>query len=494
MASPTEETTTTDTTPLMKQYWDLKSQAGDALLLFRMGDFYELFGPDAVEAAQILEITLTSRDKTKANPTPMAGVPHHSVQGYIQRLLRAGKKIAIGEQMEDPSKVVGRSIVRREITRIFTPGIHFDAEGSDANYLALIQQIKKFPSGTNSNSANSKKWILACLDASTGEALLSDPMDLSELCNELTGLPIGHLLYFPESEKSDALRVSNLKLVEELPPNYLSVPQAQEVLKKQYSVENLGAYLKDEAQAQALGVLVTYTLRTQRVERLAHLRAPAPLHRPKTLVLGPRTAQHLDLIPGADNTPNLFQLINRTRSALGARQLKRWILSPLKSPSEIEKRQKGVQELALLPRKKLSEALSNLYDLERISGRINTRLANPRDTLALGRSLASLPELCAHLNDAKAPILRDLRNQLTQLSATLSPLAQDILQTQRDDAPLVSRDGGIFAPGKNEELDRLISLTENGQKWLIELEARERQATGISTLKVRYNRVFGYYI
>src|SRR6478672_4838833 len=170
-----------DSTPLMKQYWELKAQAGDALLFFRMGDFYELFGDDAVTAAEILEITLTSRDKNKPNPMPMAGVPHHSIQGYIQKLLKAGKKVAIGEQMEDPDSVKGAGkIVRREIVRILTPAVHFDAEGSDVAYLATLTK------------SNHQLWVLSCLDASTGETLISDPMDIDSLTNEFKRLPIRH--------------------------------------------------------------------------------------------------------------------------------------------------------------------------------------------------------------------------------------------------------------------------------------------------------------
>lgn len=496
MSTSTEEVSVSEHTPLMKQYWDLKAQAGDALLLFRMGDFYELFGSDAVEAASILEITLTSRDKNKANPTPMAGVPHHSAQGYIQRLLKAGKKVAIGEQMEDPSKVSGKTIVRREIVRTFTPGIQFDSEGAESHYLALLLQIptpSRKPS-TSASIASQRKWILACLDASTGEALISEPLDTPDLCNELGSLSIAHLLYFLESSSCEALKLPGLKLTEELPPNYLSVKQALELLKRHYAVEHLGAFLENDAQAHALGVLLTYTLRSQRVERLAHLQSPAPLRRPKTMILGPRTPQHLDLISTAENTPNLYDLINRTRSAMGARQLKRWLLAPLKSTSEIHRRQEAIKSLATSGVEKLSAELGKVYDLERISGRINTQLANPRDTLCLGRSLITLNDLVAHLQSFQSPLLREIRTQLSTLAQGLTPLAEDILRTQRDDAPLVARDGSIFNAGKNAELDRLLSLTENGQRWLIELETREREMTGIPTLKVRYNRVFGYYI
>ncbi len=475
-------------TPLMKQYAELKAQAGDAMLLFRMGDFYELFNDDAITASQILEITLTSRDKNKANPVPMAGVPHHSAQSYIQRLLKAGKKVAIGEQFEEPAPggKPGKTLVRREITRVFTPAVQFDQEGSEAAYLATVLP------------ASETHWILACLEPSTGETLVSDPLTPEALAHELGAMPIRHFLrvarQLPESALQQLAPASTL--IEEIPSNYLSAEQAQETLLKHYVLGNLDAFLKSTAAAHALGILVTYAVRSQKQDRLAHLRLPVPLHQPKTMAFGPRTPQHLDLLPAPDGTPNLYDLINRTRSALGARQFRRWLLEPLKDPAEIHARQIAVQELARdrVLAERLSADFAELYDLERIAGRINTGLANPRDTLALGRSLALLPRLAAKLASAQSVRLQTARQELVDAETALGSLAERILRTQREDAPLVAREGGIFNKGTSEELDRLITLTEDGERWLIELEARERQATGIPTLKVRYNRVFGYYI
>lgn len=480
-------------TPLMRQYWELKSQVSDSLLFFRMGDFYELFGEDAVEAARILEITLTSRDKNKANPIPMAGVPHHSVQGYIQRLLRAGKKVSIGEQMEDPSKVTGKNIVKREITRTFTPGVQFDFEGSEANYLAALA-----PAGLN--------WSLACVDASTGETLAGEPMTGEALLSELARLPVRHLLRFPMPKGSEAFAASLSSacasqgiLEEEIPTNTLRAEQAEDLLKRQYGVAHLGAFLYDASATLALAIAVQYVMRTQKQERAAHLRVPAPLQKPLALTLGPRTAQHLDLIASqeGDASPTLFKLINRTKSALGARNLKRWMLAPLSDAAEISARQEAVREIAqaqshLSPR--LASVLAEVYDLERIMARANTRLANPRDTLALGRSLSTLQSLASLLSSCKSTPLKAIHAELTRLDSQLRPLSERILKTQKEEAPLLSRDGGIFNVGTSEELDRLLSLGENGQKWLVELEARERETTGIASLKVRYNRVFGYYI
>ena len=473
-------TGTLDSTPLMKQYGELKAQAGDALLLFRMGDFYELFGEDAVEAARILEITLTSRDKNKPNPIPMAGVPHHSVAGYIQKLLAAGRKVAIGEQMEDPSQVVGRGIVKREIIRTFTPGIQFDLEGTQSNYIAALARLP-----------DSKLWIMALLDASTGETLLSDPLELDAVQDEILGRPVRQILTLGPS----VLKPAGV-LVEELPTHYLSPTQARDILLRQFGLAHLESFVPSEAAVSALGLAVAYALRTQRQERLAHLRLPSPLREPDTMVLGPRTVQHLDLLT-TDGSPDLFGRIQRTRSALGSRQLKRWMLSPLKSPLAIATRQGAVRELSQARshlQGRLAAELSNAYDLERISGRVNAKLANPRDTRALGQTIAKASVFFDLLKDSRDPELQRLANAFQKSAQALGPMAQRILTTQKEDAPLLARDGGIFNAGTDPELDRLLSLSENGQKWLIDLEARERDATKIPSLKVRYNRVFGYYI
>ena len=468
-------------TPLMRQYWELKSQVPDALLLFRMGDFYELFGEDAVIAAQILEITLTSRDKNKSNPLAMAGVPHHSISGYIQRLLKAGKKIAIGEQVEDPETVKGAGkIVRREIVRVLTPGVQFDAEGSESNFLAVVLKCE----------GQGGHYVLACLDASTGESLISQPSTLNTLSQEAQRLPIRHLLRIQTDLEASQLGLPSHTLMETLPKNYLSLKHAQDLLKAHYEIENLETFLSSDSGVQALGILLTYVLRSQQQDRLSHLRLPEPLHQPKSLSYGPQTYQHLDL-------QDLYLLINKTRSTLGSRQLKRWLSSPLIQPEKIKQRQDSIHELAQESTsilEKLSSCLSQVYDLERICGRINTKLAHPKDTLSLGQSLASLHVLSEILSRCQSESLQTLQKRFHELSQSISPLVEKILRIQNENAPLSAKDGGIFKSGTTPDLDRLLSLTENGQKWLIDLETREREQTGIASLKVRYNRVFGYYI
>jgi DNA mismatch repair protein MutS len=497
-------------TPLMKQYWDLKSQAPDAILLFRMGDFYELFGDDAIEAARLLEITLTSRDKGKENPMPMAGVPHHSIQGYIQRLLDFGKKVAIGEQTEDPEEAKKRgskSIVRREIVRVFTPAVQFDTEGAQTAYLATAIPV----AAKGESKASPSRYTLACLDPSTGETRLSLPLDEKALDEEISTLPIRHFLRIghrlPETV-AKALTARTEVLFEEIPEHRLGPEAAATLVREQFEVASLEAYLESgsdlDSATCALGMLLHYFRKSTAKEtevdavKLSHVKLPTPLRAARSLKLGPKSALHLDLLPSVDQNAAtcLFTRVNRTKSSMGARQLKRWILEPLRTVQEITARQATLTEFSsdVRANDQLQAALGELYDLERILARVNTGLASPRDTRALGRSLASLAQLPTLLTRFQTAIAADLRERLRRADAALRELATEILRTQLEDAPFVARDGGIFAKGTHPELDRLLDLTENGQRWLIDLEAKERESTGISSLKVRYNRVFGYYI
>jgi DNA mismatch repair protein MutS len=493
MSSP-DSSQLADATPLMRQYWELKSTVPDALLLFRMGDFYELFGDDAIEASRLLEITLTSRDRTKANPTPMAGVPHHSAHGYIQRLLRAGKKVAIGEQMEDPAAAKG--IVRRDIIRVLSPGVQFDLDGSEAAWLAMALRE---PGGST--------WTLACLDASTGHTTFAVKLSPDELLGELSRQPIRQLLKLdgdlPEQAPS-ALRPGTL--LEDLSANILGIDAATKFLCSQFGVASLDAFLPSSTAIHALGILAHYAARSQRVERLAHLQPPRPLHHQLSMALGPQTAEHLDLFPAPDSRPNLLAEIQSTKTAAGARLLKRWLAEPLTSIEGISERQDSIRQLAdsLAARDRIRSALGEVYDLERILGRVHTGLANPRDTRALGVSLGQLSAVVenftllenslASSKQKLAPGLLQLRQRLIDARSALAPLSSRILETQKEEAPLVSRDGGIFKAGTHPDLDRLIELSENGARFLVELETRERESTGIASLKVKYNRVFGYFI
>lgn len=493
-------------TPLMKQYWDIKNQVPDALLFFRMGDFYELFGDDAIEASKLLEITLTSRDKNRPNPMPMAGVPHHSAQNYIQRLLKAGKKVAIGEQLDFPSeadpsleKTAGvKAIVRRELTRVFTPAVNFDLDLNETAYLATAIPVK------NNVKNSQKNWILACLDPATGESRLSEELTTETLTRLLDSLPIKHLLQLGLSSSEENLQplLTDSKkesvLFETLSANFLSHDQAARLLREHYKLSTLSTLVSEIPEAiQALAVLVQYVMRLQKQSELSHLRLPAPLRasgsaHSTVMAYGPRTPEHLDLFESAHTSggPTLFSFLNRTHCSLGARELKRWLSEPLVASVKIRERQTSVRTIAKSRElEALRSALRDIYDLERLSGRLTARLANPRDILALGRSLERVPDLTR-----LAIELPDLHGVLKTAEGTLNTITRKITSSLKEDAPLASRDGGIFQKGVTADLDRLISLSENGERWLIELETREREATGISSLKVRYNRVFGYYI
>ncbi len=495
-------------TPLMRQYWDLKSQVPDAILLFRMGDFYEVFAEDAIEAAKILEITLTSRDKGKENPMPMAGVPHHSIQGYIQRLLAQGKKVAIGDQTEDPAEAKKRgakSIVRREITRVFTPAVQFDSEGAGTAYLATAIPVE----AKTDAKATPARFTLACLDPSTGETRLSLPLDEQTLFEEVSTLPIRHFLRvghrLPENVAAALIARTDL-LFEEIPDNRLGSEAARTLLTGHYEVASLEPYLESgadlDSSSRGLGLLIHYLRKASAKEyeadqvKLSHVKLPAPLHAARSMKLGPKTSLHLDLLPTADSTASLFTRINRTKSSAGARRLKHWILEPLRTVQEITNRQTATQELSndVRVNDQLQSTLGELYDLERILARVNTGLASPRDTYALGRSLTALSTFTTLLTRFQSGIAVALKARIRTAEEATRGLAEEIVRTQHAEAPLVSRDGGIFTKGTHLELDRLLDLTENGQRWLVDLETREREATGISSLKVRYNRVFGYYI
>lgn len=476
-------------TPLMKQYWELKEQSQGALLFFRMGDFYELFSDDAVEASRILEITLTSRDRNKPDPMPMAGVPHHSAGSYIQRLLKAGKKVSIAEQMEDPSSTKG--LVKREIVRTFTPAVQFDVEGAQSLFLAFA-----IPSSEKLGA-----WSLACLDPSTGHSLCGSVEDLHSLTSEIGRISIRHLLLFEgtaEKQLTESLGQREGLLIENLPKNWLSQEKAIETLLAHFEVASFESFASQGTEAAALGFLVHYVARAQKQDRLLHLRRPRALKQSDCLLYGPRTPQHLDLFPDAMGTPNLFDWMNHTRSSLGSRTLHRWLNEPLLEPQAISNRQNAVQEIS--SSKAISEglkvSLKEVYDIERILGRVTTGLASPADTLALGKTLSAATKAARVLEQmqVQSPILKAQAKALAESLSNTRELEIQILSTQTDPAPISTKEGGIFQKGTSAELDRLIDLTENGQKWLVNLESRERERTGIPSLKVRYNRVFGYYI
>ena len=469
-------------TPLMKQFLKLKGESHDSLLFFRMGDFYELFGEDAITAAPILGVTLTSRDKNRPNPIPMAGIPYHSATNYIQKLLNAGKKVSIAEQILPEGMTTDqiKGIVDRQIVRTFSPAVQFELNsGSGSHFLATLLP------------ENSKEFSLILFSPSTGVTLMSHPILASELLNERSFLSIKHFLNISPKVPAEVLTILEASgcFIESFPINSVSSSEVIPFLKRQFGKEALHPLLDSVTLQTGLALLIHYVLKSQNLKVLAHLKEPRALHESNRLALGPNTFEHLD-------GEELFDLINQTSTSMGARKLHSELEAPLKELNEIQRRQDSVKELAqaALGSLKIAESLKEVYDLDRILGRVSTRLAHPRDTYALGHSLLAINHFEGILSSFQTPELISLNKKIGEATLAISSLANRIVRTQKAEPPTHVREGGIFEFGTDSELDRLIKLTTEGEKFLIDLEARERASTGIGSLKVKYNRVFGYFI
>jgi DNA mismatch repair protein MutS len=477
-------------TPLMRQYAAAKQQHPDALLLFRLGDFYELFFEDAHVASRELQITLTSRDKERA--VPMCGVPYHAADGYISRLLRKGFRVAICEQMEDPK--LTKKIVRREVTRVLTPGTAIDPElGSEQNnFLAAVLFAENLAA-------------LALLDLSTGDFRAAEfsGTEASALClDELQKASPSEVL-FPGSNPLLAQKT-------ELPPMFDRVrtktPLEDWVFTRDYAVPLLERQLgtasldgfgltQHPAAAIAAGAILHYVRSTQRVE-LGHIDSIRFYERAEHLQLDPVTIRNLELVEplftesGADAT--LFHTLDACQTPMGKRLLRSSILRPLFDGAVIQARYEAVAHLKndLIQREKIRKTLSGVLDLERLLARISLDSAGPRDLLALAASLQHLPELRQTLTPIEIPLWKQLTSRLDPLE----DLCAKVQQTIQPSPPLTLAEGGVIAPEIDAELDELRTLSQRGRQSIAAIEERERARTGIGSLKVRFNSVFGYYI
>ncbi len=486
-------------TPVMQQFWDAKLANPDCLLLFRMGDFYETFYDDAVTVAREVDLTLTARDKTgPEGGIPMAGVPHHAVGGYVARLVEKGYKVAICEQMEDPSKAKG--LVRREVTRVITPGVVLDTENlaaQQANYLLALTGPGPFG--------------LAYLDISTGEFWASEAADRATVLLEVSRIDPRELRLDPEAGAVLAadLRRRPGSLVEVVALEELPGRRAQERalaargpgpedgqragLSHAATLRSFGFEHEDEV-ALAAALVLHYIERTQRTVA-GHVRTLRCYSLAAAMVLDETTLSNLELLRslmGGRRHGSLLGLIDRSRTAMGARLLRRWLTYPLLDPQAVERRLDAVQDFfdTATLRDRCGEALTGLADLERLAGRLASGLATPRDVKALQRSAEALPALrTLLLEQAKAPALSELAAELD----TLDDLAARIGAALVDDPPSHAREGGIVRRGFDAGLDELLDLAAHGKDHFLGLEARERERSGIASLKIRYNKVFGYY-
>ena len=490
----------------MRQYLDAKAQHRDAILLFRMGDFYEMFYEDALVAARALDLTLTSRSKdSTGGGIPMCGVPFHAADGYIAKLVRKGFRVAICDQVEDPRRAKG--IVKREVTRVVSPGTLTDSSYLDAREPAFIMSIavgsaKASPSDVRSASLPAGGTVgVALLDLSTGDfsaAEYGGDEGLQALVEELAILRPREIVAphtdnghgtLPPSIVSSGIPVTAIE------PWAFEGETARRTLVEQFRTAGLEGFGLDGrlAAIAAAGALVHHLRETQRVD-LAHVRSIAFRRRADALLVDPTTVKHLEIIDGSEGgrAGSLLEQLDCTVTSIGSRLLRAWLLRPLVALELIRDRLDAVEELALrtIDRGKLRDTLKSVQDLERLIARVALGTAGPRDLVGLRQSLGVVPRVRTVLGDCQAPLVSSLIASLDDLI----DVRQAIESTIVDDPPALARDGGFARDGVDPELDDLRKISRSGKQAIAEMEERERARTGIASLKVRYNSVFGYYI
>ena len=472
---------------MLKQYLSIKEEYPDAILFYRMGDFYEMFFEDAQVASRILEITLTSRNKKDESPVPMCGVPHRAVSGYIARLIDHGYKVAVCDQIEDPATAKG--LVKRDVVRVITPGMIIDDAFLDQRSNNFVLAVIRLGDLIG----------LAYLDISTGDFRVTESDDLGAIVDESLRIAPSEIL-LPESSKNDPQMASIRGALAEIPMTY--VEDSEFEYKRCYtrltdqfntiSLEGFGCEALT-AGVRAAGALVFYVRETQKrkIEHFTRIEAYILDH---YLVVDEISCRNLELeknIRSGTRRGTLIGIIDHTRTSMGARLFKSWLRYPLIDMEEIKARHQAVEEAknTIPVRRDIREYLKSVYDIERVGSKIVMGHANARDLVALKRSLLMLPQI--------QQMLLELRSELFQWNQDLNSLyelAEVLERAIREDAPPTINEGGIIKPGYNEELDELVKISRDGKGWLANLEVQEREATGINTLKVRYNKVFGYYI
>jgi DNA mismatch repair protein MutS len=478
-------------TPAMRQYFEAKRQYRDAIVFFRMGDFYEMFYEDALTAARALELTLTSRSKdSSGGAIPMCGVPYHAADGYIARLVKKGFRVAICEQTEDPKKAKG--LVRREVVRVVSPGTLTDAGYLESRESAFLMAIAP-DSGRSGYGA-------ALLDLSTGEFTTTEyagPDARQALADELVILQPREILVPTGSEEPAAL-ASELRLTARVTPAdewTFESESARRTLLDQLRTQSLDGFgLEGHIPAiRAAGALVQYLKDTQKAD-LAHVRAVSFRTGADCLLVDPTTLRNLEVVSASDGgrSGSLLHEIDRTVTPMGGRLLRTWLLRPLLSLERIQDRLDAVEELAFrgIERAKLRDTLKGVHDIERLVGRAALGIAGPRDLVSLRQSVAVIPRVRLLLDDLQAPLVKSLVAELDDLADLRDALERTLVE----EPPAVARDGGMIRDGVDADLDSLRDISRSGKLNIARMEEAERARTGINSLKIRYNRVFGYYI
>ncbi len=493
-----------DVTPLMRQYHEIKRGYPEAILFFRVGDFYEMFGDDAKEASALLSIALTSRDKTSADPIPLCGVPHHAAQTYIAKLLKAGRTVALCEQVEDPR--LAKGLVRREVVRLYTPGTLVDTEFLPADESSFLTAV--FRSPLQSGAKNPPSVGLANLDVSTGEFWVTEFQGdhrtvESQLVDELVRIDPKELLYLESDESVTALlvRLNETRLCAQ-PLAVFSEQEASALLKAHFGVHSLDGFgcTGLTVGLAAAGAVWRYFRETQPTAALGHIRRLQRRWHQESMHLDGATIRNLELVrplTGSDGRTGLRQAtvlstLDRTSTSMGSRLLREWLVRPLLDRRTIESRLDAVDELkrCLSQRIALRSVLRTVQDLARLSSRIALGVAGPQECLALKHTLRALPELRSTLTGFTATMLADIRNGWDDCRDVHEMLEQAIAP----DAPISVRDANVIREGFHSQVDTLRKRKHEGKDWIAALEGQERARTGIDSLKIRFNQVFGYYI
>ncbi len=486
--------------PLMRQFRTVKAEHPDAILFFRVGDFYEMFFEDAEEAASILGIVLTARGKAKGTSIPLCGVPHHTATGYIAKLLKAGKIVALCEQVEDPKEAKG--LIRREVVRVYTPGTLYDHElltAREANYISSIF-FEKEPQ--THNAITETRVGLATLDLSTGEFWVSETPSresLHILVDELVRIDPKEVI-FPDAiheELSTLLQPLAIARLVSRELNSFEIELSQTTLTTTFDVNNIHELQLSGLSVgyQACGGLLQYLTETQPTLAPTHLRRPWIRLLEQEMQLDQSTLRNLEILKPVSEqrqSPTLFNTLDQTLTPMGTRLLRQWIVRPLTQLAVIQNRQDVVKELVTQVGSRMSirDHLKAIKDLERLNSRIALGVANPRDLMSLYHSLESLPMLHAFLSEFQADLLKTMNGDWDSMQDVSSWIEDSVMENP----PLSAKEGGIIQEGINAELDELRILSKEGTRLLAEMESRERAKTGIETLKVKFNSVFGYYI
>lgn len=474
-------------TPMMQKYLETKKEYPDCILFYRLGDFYEMFFEDALTASKELEITLTGKDCGQEERAPMCGIPYHAVEGYLNKLVGKGYKVAICEQVEDPK--LAKGLVKREVVRIVTPGTNIDMnalEEAKNNFLMCITYLQS-------------KIGISLADVTTGDYFLTEVDDTKKLMDEI-------IKYQPkEIICNDAFLVSGMDIgdlknrlgitVFSLEPHFFDDDSAKKCLMKHFHVNTLkGLGVEDFPTGLiAAGALLQYLYDTQKTS-LSHLSHIYPYITSKYMLLDSATRRNLELVETLrekQKRGSLLWVLDKTKTAMGGRMLRSYLEQPLIEKKEIENRLDAVEELSLdnVTRDEIREYLNPVYDLERLLGRISYKTANPRDLIAFRNSLQMLPHIKTVLGSFQKELLSEIRESIDGLEDISFLIAEAI----EEEPPISVREGGIIREGFDEDIDKLRRAKRDGKEWLAELENTDRERTGIKNLKIKYNKVFGYY-